>query len=144
MHGSIAGTNPHDMYQLSLALDDKDPLRQPKQEALAARGLGQRVVFPLRMGGLPNSVLQYAAFVEAQPEDAGEVDQLAQYLLDRVRIWWWWLSRSSLTRCCISAQREHAAETGQPAVCSLRQLDCVQHLPTAATLKCGHEALRWT
>ena len=56
----------------------------PKTEALQKRGLGARSIFPLRMGGLPNSILQMAAFIEAQPESAEEVEELASYLLDKV------------------------------------------------------------
>ena len=73
------------MFQLTLSLDDKDPLLGLKLAAARARGLGRTVVFPLRMAGLPNSMVQFAAFVEAQPEEPEEVEQLAQYLLDRVR-----------------------------------------------------------
>ena len=42
------------------------------------------ISFPLRLSGIPNGVLQYAAFVEAQPSEAGEVQVLGKYLFGQV------------------------------------------------------------
>ena len=53
-----AGTNPHDLFSMSLHLDAKDSMLEAKTQALRKRGLGARTVFPLRMTGLPNSILQ--------------------------------------------------------------------------------------
>ena len=78
------GTNPHDVFNMSLHLDAKDPMVEAKTQALRKRGLGAHTIFPLRMSGLPNSILQMAAFIEAQPESPEEVEELAGYLLDKV------------------------------------------------------------
>ena len=78
------GTNPHDVFSMSLHLDANDPMLEAKTQALRKRGLGAHTIFPLRMSGLPNSILQMAAFLEAQPESPEEVEELADYLLDKV------------------------------------------------------------
>lgn len=39
--------------------------------------------FPLRMGGLPQGALQFAAYKDAEPSDATEAAELAGWLFDR-------------------------------------------------------------
>ena len=117
-----AGSNPHDTFQLMLALDGKDPLVGPKREALQKRSLGQRARFPLRIAGLPNSVVQFAAFIEAQPEDPSEVEQLAQYLLDKVR-----LCCCGVRGACLAVL--HLQQRSQAAGAALVSLGCKSCMP---------------
>ena len=39
--------------------------------------------FPLRMQGLPQGVIQYAAYMDAEPADAAEAAELADWLFGR-------------------------------------------------------------
>ena len=39
--------------------------------------------FPLRMSGFPRGVVEYAAFLDAEPADAAEVAELADWLFGR-------------------------------------------------------------
>lgn len=74
------GSNPHDACLLPLEINKQDPARQWKAEVLEGQGLGSPQVFPLRMGALPQGLLQYAALAAARVGSLEEARQLAAQL----------------------------------------------------------------
>ncbi|GAB4816512.1 hypothetical protein N2152v2_003558 [Parachlorella kessleri] len=75
-----AGSNPHDACLLELTLPESDPALAWKQEALRSHGLAPLQVFPLRMGALPQGLLEFAALASATPTSLAEAQQLATQL----------------------------------------------------------------
>ena len=75
-------TNPHDAYQLPIALERDDSQYQGKTTALHRFGLTGHQEFPLRVTALPDGLLQYAAFVAATPGRSDEISILAEYLFE--------------------------------------------------------------
>ncbi|KAK9792693.1 hypothetical protein WJX73_002523 [Symbiochloris irregularis] len=74
------GANPSDACRLRLAVEESDPTYQDKLQSLRQHKLPTSISFPLKLSGLPSGFIQYAAFVEAQPSNPTEVQQLADYL----------------------------------------------------------------
>lgn len=85
-----SGTNPHTSYKLRLSVDEGDPAFQDKQQSLQQHGLPASVQFPLKLSGMPSGLLQYAAFVDSQPSEPGEVQALGNYLFGEVRCCSWY------------------------------------------------------
>ena len=75
-------TNPHDAYQMPIALDSDDSQHKSKTAALQRFGLTGHQEFPLRVTALPDGLLQYAAFVAAAPGRSDEIPVLAEYLFE--------------------------------------------------------------
>ena len=78
------GTNPHDACRLRLNIDKTDPTYQQKLKSLEQHKLPASIQFPLKLSGLPTGLLQYAAFVDAQPSEPAEVEELGNYLFEQV------------------------------------------------------------
>lgn len=90
-----AGANPFDAAHLTFSLDDRDPLLQAKQEALAARDISFTESFGVLIDALPEGLLPYAAFCAVRlPGNAGaknaasaigpvDVQELAVQLFDQ-------------------------------------------------------------
>ena len=81
---SPPGANPNDARRLRLSVEEGDPTFQDKVQSLRQHDLPTSISFPLKLSGLPSGLIQYAAFVEAQPSDPAEVQQLADYLFGQV------------------------------------------------------------
>lgn len=78
------GANPNDARRLRLAVEEGDPTYEDKLHSLRQHKLPTSISFPLKLSGLPSGFIQYAAFVEAQPSEPKEVQQLADYLFGQV------------------------------------------------------------
>eukprot|EP00241_Pyramimonas_parkeae_P015824 CAMPEP_0114288172 /NCGR_PEP_ID=MMETSP0059-20121206/6669_1 /TAXON_ID=36894 /ORGANISM="Pyramimonas parkeae, Strain CCMP726" /LENGTH=500 /DNA_ID=CAMNT_0001409301 /DNA_START=38 /DNA_END=1540 /DNA_ORIENTATION=+ len=57
-----AGTNPHNFVNVEVSLDPEDALYEAKLAVLQQYGQGQRMNFPVRMAGMPTSLLPAIAF----------------------------------------------------------------------------------
>lgn len=79
------GTNPHDAYCLKVCVKEDD---LAKVACLQQLGVPASMEFPLRLSGMPESLLPYIAFARAHvsPED---VDLLADYLFNKVHMVAW-------------------------------------------------------
>jgi hypothetical protein len=80
------GSNPCDAVPLRLALDEAEPMFQRKALCLAKHGLEPSMDFPLRLDGVPQQLLPYAAFASARITDAADIEPLAQYLFGEARM----------------------------------------------------------
>ena len=80
-------SNPHNGFLLQIDLQhnarknrEEEEETKLKKAALERRGLDDCRIFPLRMGALPNGMLQFAAFVAAPVQTAPEADALCEEL----------------------------------------------------------------
>jgi hypothetical protein len=78
------GANPHDACLLEVTLAEDDPGREAKLACLRQYGAEATREFPLRLDALPQGLLLFAAFAQAQPRDAGETMSLGRQLFEKV------------------------------------------------------------
>ena len=81
-----AGSNPHDACMLELKLSADDPGLESKVACLRQYGVEATRDFPLRLDALPQALLLFAAFQQAQTTDAAEALSLGRQLFERVCI----------------------------------------------------------
>ena len=81
-----AGSNTHDACMLELKLSADDPSFHSKVACLRQYGIEATSDFPLRLNALPQALLLFAAFRQAQTIDAAEVTSLGRQLFERVCI----------------------------------------------------------
>ena len=81
-----AGSNPHDACLLELKLSEDDPSFQSKLACLRQYGAEAMRDFPLRLDALPQALLLFAAFRQAQTRDAAEVIAVGRQLFEAVCI----------------------------------------------------------
>lgn len=72
------GDNPDDEYTLKLGVDGNDPLAEAKAKVLRDMGLSPVETFPLKLGGYPRQLLQYASFILCNPEKPSDLSGLAK------------------------------------------------------------------
>ncbi len=123
-----AGTNPHDACMLELKLSEDDPTFQSKAACLRQYGAEATRDFPLRLDALPQALLLFAAFQQAQTRDAAEVMFVGRELFEEVcflkfaliqdnSVFTWLLFNE---RLCASRKGRNLAYAG----CSLLQTLC--------------------
>ena len=81
-----AGSNPHDACMLEMRLSEDDPSFQSKVACLRQYGAEATRDFPLRLDALPQALLLFAAFQQAQTRDAAEVMSAGRQLFEEVCI----------------------------------------------------------
>ncbi len=79
-----AGLNPHDACMLEMKLSKDDPSFQSKVACLSQYGTDATRDFPLRLDALPQALLLFAAFRQAQTRDATDVMSLGRQLFEEV------------------------------------------------------------
>ena len=102
------GTNPHDAVLLRIALDEKDPMYPRKALCLAKHDLEPSMDFPVKLDGLPQQLLPYAAFAAAPIADAADIEPLASYLFEKVlAALLSWVQWASLLCSCVVCAPAH-------------------------------------
>lgn len=72
--------HPDEAVEITLGLQNSDPLKDEKEKALRRRDLAPVTSFPVRETGLPEEMLAFAAFV-ATPIDPQAMDESDPYIL---------------------------------------------------------------
>eukprot|EP00746_Dinoflagellata_sp_MGD_P137738 gnl/MRDRNA2_/MRDRNA2_71500_c0_seq1.p1 gnl/MRDRNA2_/MRDRNA2_71500_c0~~gnl/MRDRNA2_/MRDRNA2_71500_c0_seq1.p1 ORF type:complete len:593 (+),score=120.55 gnl/MRDRNA2_/MRDRNA2_71500_c0_seq1:55-1833(+) len=78
--------NPDEAVEVTLGLQKSDPMYDVKAAALARRDMKAVKSFPVKMAGLPEELLAYAAFVATPVDSEAKVEQLAVETIDRAEV----------------------------------------------------------
>lgn len=75
--------SPAESVPIAMSLNEEDPMLAAKQRALQRRGLPtEEATFPLRLGEIPEGMLQFAGFATAECNDEEQVERFANESFD--------------------------------------------------------------